>query len=86
MTVVYSTFWGGLKLGQRSSHVHELYQEARWFLNGLSQELENMVLYNFERSYPDKVAFIGQETSIQLMLPTSDGLKVIRYYLIFSRG
>jgi prepilin-type N-terminal cleavage/methylation domain-containing protein len=80
--IVYSTFSAGLLLNRRSHHQNDVYRQARWSLELIKRDLENMVFYDFANSYEEgKLAFEGKEDQIQLILPTEEGLKVVRYYL-----
>jgi len=80
--IVYSTFSAGLQLNRRSNDHNDMYRQARWSLEIIKKDLENMVAYDFKNSYgEERIAFEGNKDTLKLILPTEDGLKVIRYYL-----
>ena len=80
--LLYSTFWGGVKLSERAGSQGEAYHQARWALRLMGEELENMVEYDFSNSYEDKSAFYGADDEIVFINPTQDGLRTIRYRLV----
>lgn len=78
---VYSTFWAGVKLSQRSEREGGAYREARWALEIMAREMENTVPYDFSSSYPGKTAFEGGGNKVTFVMPSTDGLRVVSYYL-----
>jgi len=80
--IIFSAFSGGLQLNRRANQQNDIYRQARWSLELIKKDLENMVYYNFANSYKeDRSAFEGMEDQMNLILPTEEGLKVIKYYL-----
>jgi len=79
---IYGTFWGGIKVDNSAEQQNKIYREVRWSFDVMSKELENMLLYNFSNSYPEKSSFSGSENRVQFVVGSSDGLKVVSYYLV----
>lgn len=78
---LYATFSSGFRLSEQSEKNNKTYREIRWVLELMTQDLENMVPYDFLRSYPDRKAFEGDKDKIVLLLAEEGGLKAIRYFL-----
>ena len=78
---VYSTFAGGIRLSRSAERQGKVYREARWALDVISKDLENMIPYDFSNSYKDRQAFEGSEDKITFFLPGKDGLRVVSYFL-----
>lgn len=78
---LYSTFHSGIEINKRSEEDNKVYREARWLLDRLAKDLENMSSYDFANSYPSLRAFNGDENRLSLVLPTEEGLKVVSYLL-----
>ena len=78
---LYSTFWSGIKLSQRSEKNNKVYREIGWTLEQMSRDLENTVSYDFTNSYPDKLAFMGEAKRITFLKTSDEGLKAVSYYL-----
>ena len=76
---LYSTFWSGIKIDQRSED--QTYRQASWALEAIARELQNAVAYDFSSSYPDRNGFLGEKDRIVFLLPTEEGIKVIQYCL-----
>ena len=82
---LYSTLASGIQLNRRSQNLNKIIQEARWSMEQIVHDLENIVPYDFSNSYPDKAAFTGESDRISFILRTDSGLKVVSYYL-YSPG
>ena len=80
-TAVYATFSAGLMTNKRSKQQSDMGKEMFWTFDLISRECEQMVPYDFSGSYENKKVFVGEDHKIQFLLPTKDGLKIIRYYL-----
>ena len=76
---LYSTFATGMGISKRSEKVDRVYREARWAIEKMARELENMASYNFRNSYPEREDFIGESNQLTFLHPTDKGLKVIRF-------
>lgn len=83
---LFSTFWAGMGISERANRNTQVYGQARMALDLMSQELENMIYYDFSNSYPDKMAFSGDSRSVTFLKAASDGLKFVHYYLIAPEG
>lgn len=78
---VYNTFASGLKLQERSSGRHKIYQEARWAMSVMARDLEQLIQYDFSRSYPELKSFVGSSDKWQGIVPSAQGLTLVRYHL-----
>ena len=78
---LYSTLANGIQLNRRSQNINKIIQEARWSMEQIVHDLENIVPYDFSNSYKDKAAFIGESDRISFILATDSGLKFVSYYL-----
>ena len=78
---LYSTFSSGMLLNRRSDEGNVIFREARWSLDRLSDDLQNMRPYNFGNSYSKKTAFVGESSKISFILATDEDLKVVSYSL-----
>ena len=81
-TMLYSVFWGGIKMSYKSEAVKAVNQEAWLTIELISKELENAIVYNFENSYSDKSTFEGYRNRISFLLPVDGEIKSVSYYLI----
>lgn len=78
---LYGTFVSGIQLSKRSQKSNCLHNEVRWVLERMALDFENMVPYssmNIEGLTP---VFSGNPDQMILVLPSDDGLKVVKYYL-----
>ncbi|MCD4781534.1 MAG: prepilin-type N-terminal cleavage/methylation domain-containing protein [Candidatus Omnitrophica bacterium] len=78
---IYTSFSLGIKLSRRSDQNTEMFSQMRWAVDAITRETENMVPYDFSKSYPDKKEFEGSSSSVTFIVPLADQLKVVRYYL-----
>lgn len=82
MLTIYSVFWGGIRIADKSDASKEIYRQAYWSLDVMGREIENLVRFTFSESYPDKFCFVGQADKVTFMSPTAEGLKAVSYYLL----
>ncbi|VAX36080.1 hypothetical protein MNBD_UNCLBAC01-979 [hydrothermal vent metagenome] len=78
---LYSVFWHAVTINKRSESLGRIYQEARWALDRMVQDLENSIAYQYGTLYDEKKFFDSDEGGISFVVPSSEGLKVVRYYL-----
>ncbi|OGX23962.1 MAG: hypothetical protein A2787_02525 [Omnitrophica WOR_2 bacterium RIFCSPHIGHO2_01_FULL_48_9] len=78
---VYSTFFGAVRLDEQAEVISRMQREANWSLDKITEDLENMTPFDFSISDPDKTAFVGTENSMELFVPTEEGLRAVRYSL-----
>ena len=78
---VFSAFAVGVKLSRRSDQNSDMQNQMRWAIEMLSKEMENMVTYDFSRTYPEKTGFRGTDSKISFMVPVNEELKIVSYYL-----
>ena len=80
---LYVTLSGGIALSRRSQDVENLYGEARWALESLTADLENMVAYR-HNDFLDvsRSGFVGDEQGLSLLIPTGEGLRFVRYAVL----
>ena len=78
---IYSTFWGGIRLSERTENSTGVFREIRLAFDLMKQDFENMIPYDFSNSYSEKSALSGDETQAVLILETPEGLKAVRYSL-----
>jgi len=78
----YSVFSAGIRLNRKVERQEQLLRETRWALELLSKEIENMVFYDFSNSYEDKTSLMGSKDKISFIMPTQNGLRVVKYYLV----
>jgi hypothetical protein len=80
---LYSTYVNGVRVSHRVKLRDNLFREARWVVDTLTFDLENMVVYRGLPA-PGKAAegsLTGSQDRLKLILPTKDGLSEIEYYL-----
>jgi prepilin-type N-terminal cleavage/methylation domain-containing protein len=80
---LYSTYINGVRVSQRVRLRDDLFREARWMIDALTLDLENMVAYRGPLVPGETVkgSFAGSEDHLSMILPTEDGLSQIKYYL-----
>lgn len=78
---LYGAFASGMKIERRSEGGNRIYREIRWSLDKITDDLENMVSYDFSNSYPEKTAFLGEAHRLSCVVPTESGLTTVNYYL-----
>ncbi len=78
---LYNTFRTGILLDRRGSGLTQLFQQVRWALEQLTEELEGARYYDFSGSYEDKTSFFGDQSKMTFFIAEDDGLKVIEYSL-----
>ena len=79
---LYSVFSAGVRLNHGSAKQAQILREARWSLELMHKEIENMAAYDFSSSYPEKTALIGGNDKISFIKESTKGLEVISYYLV----
>jgi len=110
-TTIYGVFANAIRLNRQARDMEAFYRDARWVVDTLALDLENMVPYTGSRELLERRevvvneatkknvtvtqrnitglteedvqtgSFIGQEQSLAMVIPTSDGLKEVVYYL-----
>ncbi len=78
---IYSTFWGGIRLSERAQLNGGILRDVRLSFELLKKDLENMVVYDFSNSYPDRFSLTGTESELTCIIPTPQGLKAVHYVL-----
>ncbi len=81
MVSVYNTFSGAMRLNEQAQVISRTHREANWSLDKMVEDLENMVNFDFSGSDPNKAAFTGSSDTVELIVPTNEGLKAVRYSL-----
>lgn len=76
---LYSTFAAGVHLNRRSEQALKIQREARWTLDQLSRDLENMVFYDFSGSYPELKSFMAMTAAVSFLKTAAHGLQAVRY-------
>lgn len=89
--VLYSAFWNAIKIQQKTERMNRISRQTLWGIEQMARDLENMVPYRYEDSYPgkkgqghrypDERAFKGSADRISLIKATDEGLKVVNYSL-----
>ena len=80
---VFNVLRTGLLLGERAQVKSDFYHQIRTTLDLMTEELENMVPYDFSNSYPGRTAFEGSDRKIIFIKADEDRLKVISYFILF---
>ncbi len=78
---IYSAFSSGMLLNRRSDDTNTIFREARWSLDRISSDLENMRPFDFSNSDGQKAAFTGTSDSVSFIAATDNGLMKISYSL-----
>ncbi len=78
---LYGVFWNAIQINQRSKIMNGIYREARWSMERMAKDLENMVSYHFGSGYPNEKSFKSEEEKIVFVTVGKEGLKVVSYYL-----
>ncbi len=78
---LYGTFSSGMMLNRRGETTDEVYRQMRWTMARVADELTSMVNYDFKNSKSEMTACVGERDRIAFLLPTPQGLKIIRYQL-----
>ena len=86
---IYMTFANGIAVNRKAQNLENLYREVNDTMQGISLDLENMVSYRSFKNKSDSNSsgsqqsgiFSGKSTSLSLLLPTEEGLKIVRYAL-----
>lgn len=81
LTVLYSTFFSGMKVEERSAGDAAAYHQAKMSLDMMGHELEEAVPFTFVNIAPSLASFEGDRTKISFLTPKKDGLKRVSYYL-----
>lgn len=78
---LYSVFASGIKVSKMSNDDVAVYREARWALEIIARDLENMTAYHTSKDEDVSSGFLAQENAITFILRTPQGLKQVKYYL-----
>ncbi|MBU0469597.1 MAG: prepilin-type N-terminal cleavage/methylation domain-containing protein [Candidatus Omnitrophica bacterium] len=78
----YSVFSAGIKLNRGAENQGQVLREARWMLELMQNEFENMLFYDYSSTYEGKTALSGTDNSISFIKSSPTGLKVVKYYLV----
>jgi len=78
---LYGVFWSAITINKRSEEVNSVYREARWSMERLAKDLENMVYYQFGSQYPEEQLFKSESGKITFVIADEAGLKVVKYYI-----
>jgi type II secretion system protein J len=78
---LYNSFHMALEFKKRGIDANRVYREARWVMAKLEGDLENVIWYDFSGSYGNKTSFLGDHHKVCFVIHTSEGLKVVWYYL-----
>lgn len=79
--IVYSTFTIGIRLSRSFDVENEVYREVRLTFDLMSQELENMLVYDFSGSSLENSELRGDQHKIKFLAVVKDELKFIQYSL-----
>jgi len=80
--VLYSTFFSGLKIQQRSSENGAMYHQIKMTLDMMTGELQRSINFNFSSLSPKLKAFEGTGDRISFLIAEKTGvIKRISYYL-----
>ncbi len=79
---LYSSLWSGIEVQSRSQNVNQIYREARWTLDKIAKDIENMTVYQYGDAQGNKTSlFSGGPDELNLAGLSSTGIKVIKYSL-----
>lgn len=78
---VYGVFAGGISLSRRAEQQNSIYREILWSFETMANELEGMIAYDFQNSYPERSSFSGSADKVTFLLGTDEGIKAVSYYL-----
>jgi prepilin-type N-terminal cleavage/methylation domain-containing protein len=78
---LYSTFFSAIAVWRRSEALNRVYQEARWSLEVIANELHNAIVLDYTDRYPDFTAFEGSSDKISFLSLSDSGIKQISYLL-----
>ena len=81
LVVLYSTFFSGMKIEERSAGDAATYNQAKMSLDMIGHELEEAVPFNFENFDPGLKAFEGSSLKISFLVKEKNGLRHVSYYL-----
>lgn len=81
LVVLYSTFFSGMKIEERSVRDAAAYHQAKMSLDMMGRELEEAVMFNFENFSLERKAFEGSQNKISFLTPGKNGLVRVSYYL-----
>lgn len=86
LVVLYSTFFSGIKIEERSVGDAAAYHQAKMSFDMIGHELEEAVPFDFSNFSPELTAFIGTGDSISFLTPGKSGLRHVSYYLKEKRS
>jgi len=79
---LYATYANGIAISRKAAALENFYREARWAVDSLTRELENMVNYRYLDFYQNEHGgFQGDASSLSLIHPAPDGVRWVRYSL-----
>lgn len=81
LVVLYSTFFSGIKIEERSVGDAAAYHQAKMSFDMIGHELEEAVPFDFSNFSPELTTFIGTGDSISFLTPGKGGLRRVSYYL-----
>ena len=79
---LYLTFANGIAINRKAQRLEDFYREARWTLDTMTRELENVTNYKYQDFYQNRQGgFQGDLRSLVLISPTDSGIRWVRYSL-----
>ncbi len=77
---VYSLFWSGIKLDDKSRRAHENAMEVLIADQGLTKDVENAINLDLSANYPALKVFEGHKNEMAFLIPTATGINRVRYF------
>ncbi|MCX5681507.1 MAG: prepilin-type N-terminal cleavage/methylation domain-containing protein [Candidatus Omnitrophica bacterium] len=81
LVVLYSTFFSGMKIEERSLGDAATYSQVKMSLDIMGRELERAVHFDFSSFSPEMKSFTGNKNKISFLIPAKDGVRRVTYYL-----
>jgi hypothetical protein len=81
MVVLYSTFFSGMKIEERSTGEGVIYHQVKMSFDAMGRELEESAHFDFSSFAPGLMSFVGTSEEVSFLIPGKEGLQHIRYYL-----
>ena len=78
---LYSVFASGIRVSRMSNEDVEGYRQARWALDIMAKDLENMAAFDFSGIDEERQAFLAESGKISFPLVIDNELKHVTYYL-----
>ncbi|MBF0532553.1 MAG: prepilin-type N-terminal cleavage/methylation domain-containing protein [Candidatus Omnitrophica bacterium] len=78
---VYGTLKTGIDLNARFENHKDIFRQTKIVMDLFSQDIEGAVVYDFSNSYPDRFSFTGAMDQLTFIMPSTNGLKTVSYYL-----